>query len=136
MTRVFISHAAADGKLARKLAESLKELKIDAWLDETALFPGDDWRAATSTAMDSSDAVVVLMSKHSDKSPSVRRDIQYVLSSPKMEGRVIPVVVGKPTGAWALQKLSSSIRVERDAIASAGKKIAQQMANQRVANHG
>jgi TIR domain len=129
--RVFISHAAADGKLAKALAKSLKQEKIEAWLDDTELMPGDDWRAASATAMEESDAVVVLMSKHSDKSPNVTRDIQYVLCSPKMEGRVIPVLVGKPTGSWALRKLAS-IRVgDKATIASAGKKIAQHIANHR-----
>lgn len=125
MKKVFISHASADGKLARVLAESLRGQDIEAWLDETELMPGDDWRAATASAMEKSDAVVVLMSKHSDKSDTVRRDVQFALSSPKMEGRVIPVLVGTPSGSWALQRLAS-VRVNGEAdIAKAGKKIAR-----------
>jgi hypothetical protein len=61
---VFISyaHTPADSELARYLAARLRDLKIDAWLDEESLTAGGLLQADIERAIAASDAAVFLMS--------------------------------------------------------------------------
>jgi hypothetical protein len=40
--QVFISHAAPDAKLAKRIAAVLREAGLQVW-DDTQILPGDNW---------------------------------------------------------------------------------------------
>jgi hypothetical protein len=106
--RVFISYAASDRQWARQLSEQLGALGIEPWLDTAEVFPGENWASAVGSALESSDALLVLVSPASAASELVGREVQYALGSERFENRVIPVIV-EPTDQmpWILGKFVS-----------------------------
>jgi hypothetical protein len=91
--KVFISYAASDLGWARQLREHLADLGIETWLDAAELLPGDNWASAVGKALETSDALLVLVSPKSAASERVRREVQYALGWERFEDRVIPVIL-------------------------------------------
>lgn len=91
--KVFLSYAAQDGELARKIAEGLRRRGFHVWWDDDIL-PGDNWAEAVSNALKDSQAMVVLLTPNALRSKWVQRDIEFALVSPGFRQRLIPVVVG------------------------------------------
>ena len=113
--QVFISYAHRDQKIAKelslKIAKALtSKLSVPAvkvWLADNEVLPGENLSLETGKALEQSNAMVVLLSPDAVESRYVRSEIAYALSSPKFEGRVIPVVI-KPTKdiPWFLHTLA------------------------------
>lgn len=108
---VFISYDHDDKSTAHRLAEGLRGHSFHVWTDEL-LSPGENWAAEMATALGKADAMVVLLSPNSVKSQLVRRDVEYALSSPRFEHRLIPVIIGGDSSKawlkeapWVLRKL-------------------------------
>jgi hypothetical protein len=95
--RVFISYANKDRELAAKLAEQLSQAGFEVWNPAEEIAPGDNWAKKIGEALDGSDVMVVLVTRGSLESDSLRGDIQYGLTSKKFEHRVVPVLVGYVT---------------------------------------
>ncbi len=112
--QVFISYAAKDREIARELGSALTKRGLKVWLADEQVLPGDNWSLKIGEALDRSKAMLVLLSPDAVKSELVRREIQYALSSPKYEGRVIPVIV-RPTKdiPWILRKFHVT-RLDRE----------------------
>ena len=104
--KVFISYSEADEKWARQLRSSLAEEGFEVWNSASDIAPGDNWLLKSGRALQSADAMIVLLSPDSAKSDWVRSEIEYALSSPQFRGRVIPLLI-KPTEdvPWILHKL-------------------------------
>ena len=101
--QVFLSYDHSDGKWARKLSEYLEAAGFRVFDRQNQLFPGDNWPREIGKALDSSNAMVVLISPESVRSPSVQREIDYALVSVRYENRLIPVEVEPTTGfPWIL----------------------------------
>ncbi len=98
--RVFISYAHADRRAAQQLAEGLRAESLEVWIDTEAVEPGENWQRQVADALDRSDAMVVLLTPHSVESESVRRDVDYALTSKQFEQRLIPVVIGTERARW------------------------------------
>jgi hypothetical protein len=78
--RVFLCHSSNDKPQVRKLYKKLTNDGIDVWLDEENLIPGQDWEYEISKAIDSSDAIVVCLSKGSlTKEGFVQKEITFAL---------------------------------------------------------
>ena len=78
--KVFLCHSSSDKPAVRRLYHYLLDQGIDAWLDEEKLLPGQDWNLEISKALDSSDIIVVCLSKSSvDKEGYVQREIKVAL---------------------------------------------------------
>jgi methylmalonyl-CoA mutase cobalamin-binding subunit len=107
--KVFISHAATDAKLAKRVAHVLREAGFQVW-DETHIFPGDNWGTQLAEALQESEAMVVLLTPNSLHSPSLSHEVGYALGKEGYKGRVIPVLAGSPEQLpkedipWILQK--------------------------------
>lgn len=103
--QVFLSYAEADRQLAGELAKRLENEGYEVWFADDRLYPGDNWSLAIGKALKESDAMVVLLSPDSVRLESVRREIEYALSSQKYKGRLIPVLV-RPTKdfPWILER--------------------------------
>lgn len=104
--KVFISYSETDEKWVRLLRSRLQEEGFEVWNSATDIAPGDNWLLKSGRALQTSDAMIVLLSPDSAKSDWVRSEIEYALSSPQFRGRVIPLLI-KPTEdvPWILHKL-------------------------------
>lgn len=104
--RVFISHAHADQAFAAELADQLRKAKFKPF-DAGELHAGDNVALATGRALDSAEAIIVVISPDAVKSPWVQKEIEYALTEPRFAGgRLVPVMV-RPTKdmPWILRKL-------------------------------
>ena len=78
--RVFLCHSSKDKPAVRDLYSRLKEKKLDPWLDEENLIPGQEWDYEISKAVHSSHVVIVCLSAHSvTKAGYLQREIREVL---------------------------------------------------------
>ncbi len=73
MTKIYISYQRSDKEIARQIADGLRALGHQVFIDIDALSVGQNWRAALSDSLRNSDVVVSLLSEASAKS-------QYVFS--------------------------------------------------------
>lgn len=104
--KVFLSYARADRDRARKLAEHLREAGLEVWDPEQELLPGSDFTSDLKEALDTAEAVVVLISPEAMESRWVSHEIEYALGAKHLRGRLIPVVI-RPTKEipWILNTL-------------------------------
>jgi len=104
--RVFLSYAHSDQQCARKLSEYLDAAGFQVFDPADELLPGDNWSLEIGRALDTSEAMVVLISPAGVLSPWVQREIQYALGSERFQDRLIPVEV-EPTNdfPWVLNHL-------------------------------
>lgn len=72
---VFISYARKQFYVAEDLAASLRKLGQPAWLDVQEIAPGIDWHAAIMRGISGCQAVVVVASRASYRSPAVREEV-------------------------------------------------------------
>jgi hypothetical protein len=90
--RVFLCHASQDKPIVRELYQRLlAESWIDPWLDAERLLPGQDWNLEIEKAVESSDAVIVLVSTTSvSKEGYVQKELRQFLrmAEEKLEGAI------------------------------------------------
>ncbi|MDY7048493.1 MAG: toll/interleukin-1 receptor domain-containing protein [Microcystis panniformis WG22] len=107
--KVFISHAFTEAKLAKRVADSLKEDGFQVW-DSAEILPGDNWGDKLAKALQESEAMIVLLTPESLKSFNVVSDISYAIGQEKYQGRLIPVIVSSSDNLnlehipWILKK--------------------------------
>ena len=90
---VFLSYADADRNWATELSTHLTRegyVVRDPLKDS---FPGDNIGTKIESALEESDAMVVLLSPDASRSHYVNSEIEYALGSPRYKNRLIPVVV-------------------------------------------
>jgi hypothetical protein len=77
--RVFLCHAREDKPTVRELRRRLAcEGWIDPWLDEEKISLGQHWTTVIEDALDSSDLVIIFLSKNSvQKEGFVQRELNY-----------------------------------------------------------
>ena len=123
--QVFLSHDKSDGPFVRELAVRLSASGLDVWLDEQHLYPGDNWAMEIGKALQSSRAMVVVLSPSAAKSPWVARDVEFALGSRQYEGRLIGVV-SQPTKniPWIFEKLPL---FREDDAAVAAKRVVEEL---------
>ena len=104
--RAFLSYAHEDDEVAAALAKQLAKAKVQVWNPSQDVDPGENWSLKMGEALEKADVLIVLFSPNSAKSPWIRREVEYALTSPRLEGRLIVVEV-KPTKnmPWILRKL-------------------------------
>ena len=105
---VFLSYSRCDREWAIAVAERLQSEGFDVWDSESELFPGDNFASRIAEALESADAMVVLVSPDALASEWVKHEIDFALGSSRLSGRLIPVIV-RPTERlpWILQKLKT-----------------------------
>src|SRR5580704_11962462 len=91
--RVFISHSDEDRLLANQIATRLKKAGNHVWFDESEIEPEDNLLRRIGEALDSSDAMVVIVSPAAGNSRVVREEVSYAIASKKFRNRLIPVIV-------------------------------------------
>ena len=105
---VFLSYSRQDRKWAIAVAERLRSAGYAVWDSETEIYPGDNFASKIAEALETADAMVVLVSPDSLASEWVKHEIDFALGSSRLSGRLIPVIV-RPTDKlpWILQKLKT-----------------------------
>jgi hypothetical protein len=96
LMRVFISHAKRDGPLADQLRGQLLQAGVDVWRDDQ-VYPGDNWAMKVGEALEQSDVLIALVTREAIESGRLVEDVQFALTSKRYRGRVIPVIVDRPT---------------------------------------
>ncbi len=117
---VFISYSSEDGEWAQELISRLKRAGLKVWDAASEVAAGDNWSLKIGKALEKSDAMIVLISPDSARSPWVQREIEYALTSERFQDRLIPVVV-RPTSKypWILQRM----QMEKGKPAEVSKRI-------------
>jgi hypothetical protein len=92
---VFISYAPADAELAGRIADVLKASGFQVW-DDSQILPGDNWGVRLAQALEEAEAMVVVLTPHSLRSPNVSREVGYALGNKDYKDRVIPVIAAPP----------------------------------------
>lgn len=124
--RVFISHSDSDSDFADRLADRLEQGGLSVWRDE-AVLPGDNLAKMVAEALEQSNAMIVLISPDAMKSKWVRNEINYALTSPRFEGRLVPIEVRKTQNIpWILRRFQR-LRAGRD-MDSLGDKVLARLA--------
>ena len=81
--------------------------------------PGENWALKYGKGLETSDAMIVLLSPDAAKSDWVRHEIDYALSSPRFKDRLIPLLVRNTAEVpWILER-QQLIRATKDMNATA-----------------
>lgn len=93
--RVFLSHSSADSKLAKQVAESLREAGIDVWLDDVEIKVGDNFIAKKAEGISKSQFVVVMISKKSLESNWMGMELSIKMAEEEETKKVcvLPILV-------------------------------------------
>ena len=121
--RIFLSHAPSDQRWARQLSEQLEAAGFEVFDPFDELLPGDNWSLAIGRALDTSDAMIVLMSPAGASSTWVQNEIQYALGSERFQDRLILIEI-EPTESfpWVLNHLPW---IRKGNLAEAGRQVSE-----------
>jgi len=80
LLRVFLCHSSGDKQQVRNLYRQLLGDKIEPWLDDEKLLPGQDWNLEIRKAVRKADVVIVCLSRGSiNKTGYVQKELRYAL---------------------------------------------------------
>jgi len=92
---VFLCHTSQDKPSVRKIYQRLRaEGWMDAWLDEDALLPGQDWNVEIEKAVEAAAVVIVFVSNNSiTKEGYIQKELRFVLdiADEKPEGAIFVI---------------------------------------------
>jgi len=104
---VFVSYSLNDQQWARELISHLKEEGVSVRDPLSDLEPRDNWSLKIGKALESANALVLLISPSAMKSEFFQREAEYALSSKRFRNRLIPVIVkDTPEVPWILRHLN------------------------------
>jgi hypothetical protein len=99
---VFISHSSADAEIARAICAALEQAdpRIDCWIAPRNIRGGESWPEAVVTGIDGSRGIVVVLSRSSNGSLEVVREVERASKQGK---GIIPFRIDdiEPAGALA-----------------------------------
>lgn len=79
--KVFISYAREDLETAKQIFKFLKQNNLTPWLDKLNLLPGQDWELEIQKAIESSDYILICLSRHSvTKRGYIQKEFRKALS--------------------------------------------------------
>ena len=88
---VFVSYSSSDIETARRLVQHLEDTGLRCWIAARDISPGADFADQVLRAIDTSRAVVVLVSDAANSSPHVRRELERTIG---LGREIIPLQVG------------------------------------------
>ena len=86
---IFFSYSRADQKFVLELAKKLRGIGADIWIDQLDIEAGRNWDKSVERALESSDSVLVVMSKTSVESVNVMDEVSIAIEEGK---NVIPLL--------------------------------------------
>lgn len=105
--RVFISYASSDKKFAEALLRGLKAAGHDVWMAPDSIPSGAEYATAIMQGLTQSDLVVLLLSRASNSSQFVRKEMERAVASEK---RIIPVRLEAVLPSGGLEYLISELQ--------------------------
>ncbi|HWR84300.1 MAG TPA: toll/interleukin-1 receptor domain-containing protein [Candidatus Deferrimicrobium sp.] len=87
--KVFLSHSTRDQGLVMALANLLTKFKVDVFVAEWQISPGERIAKKVLNQIEHSDCVVALLTRHGIRSKWVQQEVRYALKSKKL---LIPLV--------------------------------------------
>ncbi|NGP90259.1 toll/interleukin-1 receptor domain-containing protein [Fodinibius halophilus] len=95
MKNIFLSHSSSDKSFARRLGNVLRGKNFKVWIDEAEIKVGDSLIEKISEGIDSTDYLVVVLSKESCKSEWVKREVNIALTQEinQKKVKVLPCVI-------------------------------------------
>jgi len=92
MSLVFISYSSKDHGIARRVAEIVRVLGFDIWMDELALIPGEKIVSGLAEAIARANVFIILLTKNSIKSGWVGYELKRALKKkPEGSARIVPL---------------------------------------------
>ena len=77
---LFISHSSNDKEVARVLCRELERASLPCWLAERDILPGQEWAESIISAIEKSDAMLLIFSASANASPHVLREVERAVS--------------------------------------------------------
>ena len=95
MTSVFLSHSSIDKPFTRRLAADLTKKGIAVWFDEAELLVGDSLVEQINNGIESTEYLVVVLSKNSIKSQWTKKEVEIAFVREIASNRkvVLPVLI-------------------------------------------
>jgi class 3 adenylate cyclase len=92
--RIFVSHSHTDRDFVeRHIVEPLRTDKIDTWYSQDDVGAGEVWVNSICRGLEKCNWVVVVVSANGAASEWVRKEVMLAYSDPRLEERVIPVIL-------------------------------------------
>ncbi|HEY7334500.1 MAG TPA: toll/interleukin-1 receptor domain-containing protein [Bryobacteraceae bacterium] len=121
--KVFLSHTHTDEKAAREISDSLYKAGFEVWDPAREILPGSNFADSLQDALNTSDAMVVLLTPDSAKSPYQQREIEFALGTERFSGRLVPVLLRETKDyPWIFEKLQM---VREPNARAAGRAVAE-----------
>ncbi len=122
--QVFLSYSQKDHKSAEQLAFQLQKAGLEPWLDSWKVNPGSNWALEVGRALESSEAMVVLLSPEYLASPHSEYEIKFAIGSPNYKNRLIPVLLKPvPELPWILRRQQFIDATRLDDLSLAWKRV-------------
>jgi hypothetical protein len=90
---VFLSHASADKALARRVIRALESQGVRVWFAPYRLVGSQRWHDEIGKALGRCDWFVLLLSNSSIRSRWVKNELLFALNEPRLEDRIVPVLI-------------------------------------------
>lgn len=87
---IFLSYSSQEGDFALKLAVDLKNAGVNLWMDRLDINPGDDWRKSLTDGIDSSVAVLAVLSSAFVRSQYCQRELGR---ADRMGHPIVPILL-------------------------------------------
>jgi hypothetical protein len=105
MAEVFVSYASPDREVAQKIAAFLEGEGVSCWIAPRDVPPGMEYGAAIIQGIETSRALVLILSEHSNDSHFVRKEVERAVSKTKP---VLPVRIREINPSGSLEFFISS----------------------------
>jgi hypothetical protein len=100
--RYFFSYSRHDAPLVLKLAQELRTVGVDLWLDQLDIVGGQRWDRAVEEALSTCNGMIAVLSPESLASNNVMDEISYALESDKL---VVPILLRTCTIPFRLRRV-------------------------------
>ena len=87
---VFLSHSSKDRKVAQRIAKMLRAHGVPVWYSESNLLAAQQWHDEIGQALKRCDWFLLLLSPQAVRSIWVKRELLYVLRTPRYKDRIVP----------------------------------------------
>lgn len=92
MAAIFISYSRKNQAVANDIANQLRSMQHDVWMDTSSITAGQQWDESIAKGIKSQTAFITLLSPDSVRSNEVRNELNMAISEQKT---IIPIIVSK-----------------------------------------
>lgn len=101
-SKIFISYSRKDTQIADSLARDLTSVGVDVWMDREDIEVGERWSTAIQNALETAQAMVLVLSPDSMSSSNVEDEFTYFLDNNKP---IVPIMVRQTRLHFQLHRL-------------------------------